>query len=68
MTTAETAPVTDASVLDIEVPMWAWAIVAIATVAIYMLTLENGAALGQTAATLHEFLHDGRHFAGVPCH
>lgn len=68
MAPAQTVPLTDASVLEFEVPAWAWAIVAVATAAIYMLTLENGAVLGQAATVLHEFFHDGRHFAGVPCH
>jgi len=53
---------------EIAVPAWAWAVVAMAALAIYLVTLENGAFLGTFANTLHEFMHDGRHFAGVPCH
>jgi Probable cobalt transporter subunit (CbtB) len=52
----------------IRVPSWAWGVVAFSAVAMYFVTLENGAFLGQLANTLHEFVHDGRHFAGVACH
>ena len=48
--------------------MWAWALVALAAVVLYFVMLENGAVLSHAAQTLHEFFHDGRHFAGVPCH
>ncbi len=50
------------------VPLWAWAVVAFAAAAMYTVTLENGAMLGDVAGRLHEFLHDGRHFSAVPCH
>lgn len=53
---------------EIDVPVWAWALVALAAVASYFVMLENGAVLSQAAEALHEFFHDGRHFAGVPCH
>ena len=36
--------------------------------AVYLITSENGAALGSLAHRLHEFFHDSRHFLGVPCH
>lgn len=51
------------------VPLWAWAIAAIALFAVYFLVQENGAILSVDAATwLHEVTHDGRHALGVPCH
>lgn len=50
------------------VPAWAWAVVALAAFVMYTVTLENGALLGDVAGRLHEFMHDGRHFASVPCH
>ncbi|MDQ6928576.1 MAG: CbtB-domain containing protein [Actinomycetota bacterium] len=52
----------------IRVPVWAWLVVALAMLAIYTLTLENGATLKAAATTVHELFHDGRHFLGVPCH
>jgi hypothetical protein len=50
------------------VPVWAWMLAALAVVALFMVTMENGALLRAAAEPLHEFFHDARHFAGVPCH
>jgi hypothetical protein len=67
MTTTTSA--SDASTIpEIAVPAWAWVIVALSAMAIYLVTLENGALLGDAAANLHELFHDGRHLAAVPCH
>lgn len=52
----------------VKVPAWTWLLVALLVAAVYMITVENGAALGSAAEKLHEFFHDARHFAGVPCH
>ena len=57
--------------LDLEgsrVPAWAWIVVALAAVAAYALTLENGVVLRAGAEVLHELFHDTRHLLGVPCH
>lgn len=52
-----------------EVPAWAWLVVALAAIALYVMTQENGFLLnGAAAERIHEFFHDGRHFLGVPCH
>lgn len=53
---------------EVKIPVWAWALVALAALVSYFVMLENGAVLSHTAETLHEFFHDGRHFVGVPCH
>ncbi len=53
---------------EIDVPVWSWALVALAAVLSYFVMVENGAVLSSVAETLHEFFHDGRHFVGVPCH
>ena len=53
---------------DVDVPVWAWGLVALAVVVSYFVMLENGVVLSHVAETLHEFFHDGRHFVGVPCH
>jgi hypothetical protein len=50
------------------VPLWSWLVVALALIAVYVLTLENGATLSAGASVVHELFHDGRHFLGVPCH
>ena len=52
----------------VRVPLWAWFAVALAVVAVYLLTLDNGLVLAQGASTVHELFHDARHFVGVPCH
>ncbi len=59
----------EAVALDpIRVPLWTWAVVALALFTAWSLTMENGAVFAQSAETLHEFFHDARHFVGVPCH
>ena len=50
------------------VPLWSWLVLTLALVAVYALTLENGATLRSGATVVHEMFHDGRHFLGVPCH
>ena len=52
----------------VKVPAWTWLLVALLIFAVYLVTSENGAALGSLAHRLHEFFHDSRHFLGVPCH
>lgn len=50
------------------VPLWAWLAVALAFLAAYAVTLENGMVLRAGADVVHELFHDGRHFLGFPCH
>jgi hypothetical protein len=52
----------------ISIPAWAWLVAAFALMALYALTMENGATLKAGASVLHELFHDGRHMLGVPCH
>ena len=49
-------------------PVRSWSIALVALLALYAVTLENGAVLADGARFLHEAFHDGRHFLGVPCH
>ncbi len=70
-----TRPREEVSTLDealelerVKVPGWTWLLVALLIFAVYLITSENGAALGSVAHRLHEFFHDSRHFLGVPCH
>ncbi len=51
----------------IEVPAWAWVVVAIATMWIAY-ALMGAAVAPAFWDGVHEFFHDGRHFLGVPCH
>jgi cobalt transporter subunit CbtB len=53
----------------VSVPLWAWALVAVALFTLYVLFQENGAVLTASQAQwVHEVTHDGRHALGVPCH
>ena len=51
------------------VPVWAYALVACALLALYLLLQDNGALLtASQAGWVHEVTHDARHALGVPCH
>lgn len=46
-----------------------WAIfAALALLAIYFVGIEEGATSLVPGMYVHEFLHDGRHLLGFPCH
>jgi hypothetical protein len=54
---------------------WSLLVLALLLLALFMLLSASGALLapllGQAAGPfdyLHEFVHDGRHLLGVPCH
>lgn len=53
---------------QVKVPASSWLLLVLLFAAVYLITMENGAALGGAAGTLHDLFHDGRHFVGVPCH
>jgi putative cobalt transporter subunit CbtB len=66
---ASAAPALRPMLTPVSVPAWAWALVAVALFAMYVLLQENGALLTADQATyLHEVTHDARHALGVPCH
>jgi hypothetical protein len=63
------APALRSLARPVPVPLWAWALVALALFAMYVLLQENGAVLSADQAMyLHELTHDARHALGVPCH
>jgi hypothetical protein len=69
MTDPAAASALRSTVSPVAVPAWAWAVVAIALLALYVLLQENGALLSAGQASyLHELTHDARHALGVPCH
>lgn len=37
-------------------------------IAIYFIGVEEGAMALSTSGYVHEFVHDGRHLLGFPCH
>lgn len=47
-----------------------WAILAglLFLIAIYFVGAEQGATSVFSGMGIHEFVHDGRHFLGFPCH
>ncbi|HEV2771415.1 MAG TPA: CbtB domain-containing protein [Thermoleophilaceae bacterium] len=49
--------------------VWPWALLALAlTLLLYLLGVEQGAASVVPGQMLHEWVHDGRHLLGFPCH
>ena len=49
--------------------IWPWAIFAVlALLAIYFVGAEEGATSLIPGMYVHEFVHDGRHLLGFPCH
>jgi hypothetical protein len=48
---------------------WPYAILAIAFLAlVYMVGMDEGATTVWSGTLVHEFVHDGRHLLGFPCH
>ncbi|NHC12276.1 CbtB domain-containing protein [Motilibacter deserti] len=47
---------------------WAFFLGLLALIALYFVGAEQGATSVFSGATLHEFVHDGRHLLGFPCH
>ncbi len=47
-----------------------WVIVGgvLLTLALYFIGTEQGALARFNGASVHEFVHDGRHLLGFPCH
>ena len=47
-----------------------WAIFALVVglVLLYLVVVEQGATSVISGSYLHEFMHDGRHLLGFPCH
>ncbi len=51
-----------------EVLPWAVFAGAILLTLLYLVGLDQGAMSVFSGQMLHEFMHDGRHLMGVPCH
>ena len=60
-----TAPV---SIPFREILPWAVFVALLAFVAIYFVGVEEGAFSVFKGMYVHEFVHDGRHLLGMPCH
>jgi len=51
-----------------EILPWAIFVGLLCLLALYFVTTEQGATSLFSGMYLHEFVHDGRHVIGVPCH
>jgi Probable cobalt transporter subunit (CbtB) len=67
---AQTEPVAIATPPFSLVQVLPWLIFAgmLALVAIYFISAEQGAASLFSGTAVHEWVHDGRHLLGFPCH
>ena len=69
MTTTSFAPTTRPSAIPVR-DMAPWAILGglVLLLAIYFVGAEEGATSLIPGMYVHEFVHDGRHLLGFPCH
>jgi hypothetical protein len=68
MTLAQTTNVAVAPLPIREVLPWAMFGILMLAFFIYFVGAEQGAPAVVQGDTIHEFLHDGRHLLGFPCH
>jgi hypothetical protein len=49
--------------------IWPWTLFALALLLLlYLVAADEGAASLVNGNTIHEYMHDGRHLLGFPCH
>lgn len=70
---AQTAAVPASTPVPLQIPLrevlpWAVFAGAILLTLLYLVGLDQGATSVFSGQLLHEFVHDGRHLLGVPCH
>ena len=63
----------DARPMPVAIPVravlpWAFFVGLLTLIALYFVGAEEGATSLLSGAGVHEFLHDGRHLLGFPCH
>lgn len=69
MTDAVLAPIArPAPISPVEILPWAVFGTLLAFVALYFVGVEQSALSVFSGTDIHEFLHDGRHLLGLPCH
>jgi hypothetical protein len=62
-------PVNGANAIPLrEILPWAVFGILIAIIALYFVSTEQGATALFDGTKVHEFVHDGRHLLGFPCH
>ena len=62
------APVVASPIPLRQIAPWAAIVVLLSLVVLYFVSSEQGAISLFSGAGVHEFLHDGRHLLGFPCH
>jgi Probable cobalt transporter subunit (CbtB) len=65
---ASPVPVSVSPIPIREIAPWAILTVLLSLVVLYFVSSEQGATALFSGAGVHEFLHDGRHLLGFPCH
>jgi Probable cobalt transporter subunit (CbtB) len=73
MAQAVASPMPDSTPVPVAIPIrqllpWAVFGLLLALVLIYFVGAEEGATSLVSGQTVHEFMHDGRHLLGFPCH
>ncbi len=68
-----TQAVVPAVPLPVRIPIrqilpWAGFVVLLALIALYFVSVEQGATAVFANMYVHEFVHDGRHLLAFPCH
>jgi hypothetical protein len=62
-------PVAGASAIPVrEIAPWAVLGLLLAMIFLYFVSTEQGAVALFKGTSVHEFVHDGRHLLGFPCH
>ena len=71
MSQSTTAPLAGAQVPTIplgQLAPWALFFGLLATMVLFFVSAEQGAFSLSSGTLIHEFVHDGRHLMGYPCH
>ena len=66
--TAATTPVGVPAVSVRELAPWAIFVALLSTTVLYFVGAEQGATALLAGDAVHEWVHDGRHLLGFPCH
>jgi len=68
---AAVAPIPTVEIASIplrELLPWLLMVALVAAIAVFFVSADQGAISIPSGTLLHEFVHDGRHLLGFPCH
>lgn len=73
MSQASAAPTVDAAAIPPAIPLgqvapWALFFGLLALLALFFVSADQGAVSIPSGTLVHEWVHDGRHLLGYPCH